>query len=91
MQWQLIVSLVVALLIIVFTFQNQHAVQMRFMGWQSGHIPVPITILISALCGAIASLALGIKQSRRLKKRIRRLESEMEDLTAPPLGDDDED
>ncbi len=90
MQWQLIVSLVVALLLIVFTFQNQHAVQMRFMGWQSGHIPIPITIFISVLCGAIASLALGIKQLRRLRKRIRRLEAELEEMSAPPIENEDE-
>lgn len=90
MQWRLIVSLVIALIVIIFTFQNPAPVQMRFMAWQSGHIPFPVTIMISMLIGAVGSLILGIKQMGKLKKKIRRLEAEIEDLRTPPISADDE-
>ncbi len=91
MQWQLIVALAVALVLIVFTFQNPMTHQMQFMGWQTGHIPLPITILISALVGAVSSLLLGIRHTRQMRQRIRRLEAELDELTTPPIGPDDDD
>ncbi len=90
MQWQLIVALAVALALIVFTFQNPTTHQMQFMGWQTGHVPLPITILISALVGAVASLLLGIRQSKHLRQKVRRLQTELDELTTPPIGPDDE-
>ncbi len=90
MQWRLIVALAVAMVLIVFTFQNPATHQMQFMGWQTGHIPLPITILISALIGAAASLLLGIRQTRRMRQRIRNLETELDDLTTPPIAPDDD-
>ena len=90
MQWQLIVALAVALVVIIFSFQNPTTHQMQFMGWQTGHIPLPITILISALVGAAASLLLGIRQTRRMRQRLRELEAELDELTTPPIGPDED-
>ena len=90
MQWQLIVALAVALMVIVFTFQNPTTHQMQFMGWQTGHIPLPITILISALVGAVISLLLGIRQTRQMRQRIHHLEGELDELITPPIGPDED-
>lgn len=90
MQWQLVVSLIGALVLIVFTFQNPSPVQMRFMGWESGHIPLPITIMLSVLAGTVGSLLLGMKRTKELKNRIRRLETELDELKRPPISPDDE-
>ncbi len=90
MQWRLIVALAVAMVLIVFTFQNPTTHQMQFVGWQTGHVPLPITILISALVGAAASLLLGIRHTRQMRQRIRHLEAELDELTTPPIGLDDE-
>lgn len=88
MQMQLIFILVMALLLIVFTFQNPNPVQMRFMGWESGQIPVILIVIISILVGVIVSMLLGLKQNGELKRIIRQLESELNELKTPLVKSD---
>jgi len=85
MQIQLIFILVMSLLLVVFTFQNPYPVQMRFMGWQSGQIPVIIIVIVSTLAGLIISLLLGLKQISELKKTIRRQQKEINDMKTFPV------
>ena len=68
MQLQLVFILVMALLLVIFTFQNPYPVQMRFMGWQSEQIPVIVIVLISVLIGVIISLIMGLQKQNKLKK-----------------------
>jgi uncharacterized integral membrane protein len=79
-----------ALLLAVFTFQNPYPVQVRFMGWHTSQIPVIIIVLISFLIGIIISTILGLRQSGKLRKEIRRLKIEVDELKIPPIGSDDE-
>jgi len=90
MQLQLIFIIIMALLLTVFTFQNPYPVQMKFMGWQSSQIPVIIIVLISFLIGVIISTILGLRRSGKLKKEIRRLKIEVDELKIPPIGPDEE-
>ncbi len=90
MQLQLIFIIIMALLLTVFTFQNPYPVQMKFMGWQSSQIPVIIIVLISFLIGVIISTILGLRRSGKLKKEIRRLKIEVDELKIPPIGSDEE-
>jgi uncharacterized integral membrane protein len=90
MQWQLIFILGMALVLMVFTFQNPSPVQMRFMGWQTGQIPVIIIILVSLLVGVVVSLLLGVKQTKKLKKVIFQLRTELNESKAPPVISEEE-
>jgi len=90
MQMQLLFILVMALMLIVFTFQNPYPVQMRFMGWQSGQIPLIMVIVISMIVGVVVSLILGLKQAKELKKTIRQLRNELDELKVPPVKSDEE-
>lgn len=83
MRLQLIFILAMALILVVFTFQNPFPVQMKFMGWQTGQIPLIIIVLISLLVGLVVSLLLGIRQTSELKKTNRRLARKLEDLKIP--------
>lgn len=90
MQWQLISILGMALVLMVFTFQNPYPVQMRFMGWQTGQIPVIIIILVSLLVGVVVSLLLGMKQTKKLKKTIFRLRTELNESKIPSVNPEEE-
>lgn len=74
-----------ALILVVFTLQNPYPVQVKFMGWQTGQVPIIVVIIISVLVGAIISLMLGLKQTGELKRYIRRLEEENKELKTPPV------
>lgn len=90
MQMQLVFILAMALLLTVFSIQNPFPVQMRFMGWQTGQIPLIVIILISVLGGVIVSLVLGLKQSRDLKSMIRQLRTELDEFKTPPVKSEEE-
>jgi uncharacterized integral membrane protein len=77
---QLIVVLAVALMAVLFTFQNPHHVQMHFMAWQTRDFPIIAVILVSALIGVILTALMSLKNSLGLQLRIRRLESELSQL-----------
>lgn len=86
MQLHLIFILIMSLLLVVFTFQNPYPVQMHFMGWQSSQIPIVVVVLISMLTGVIVSLILGLKQQNQLKKEIRNLKTELNELKTPSVN-----
>ena len=93
MQIQLIFILVMALMLAVFTFQNPYPVQMKFMGWQSGQVPIIIIVIIALLAGIVVSLLLNLKQTSELKKLVRRQQKEINDsklLSGRPAEDSDE-
>ena len=90
MRLQLITILVMAMLLVVFTFQNPHPVQMHFVGWGTKEFPVIGVILIAALAGVIISLLLGLKGSNKLKQEMRKLQRELDDFKTPPVGQEEE-
>lgn len=91
MQLQLIFLLVMALILLVFTFQNPYPVKMHFMGWQTEQVPMIIVVIISVLVGVLISLLLGIKRTKELKRNIRQLQKEIDELKMPrPNTDEDE-
>jgi len=90
MQLQLIFIVIMSLLLVVFTFQNPYPVQMKFMGWQTGQVPVIIIVLISILTGLIISLVLGFKQISDLKKTVRRQKREIEELRMLPINKEED-
>ncbi|MCB4757012.1 MAG: LapA family protein [Elusimicrobia bacterium] len=81
---QLILILGISLILVLFTFQNPHPVQMQFMAWQTKEFPLIALILVSALFGVIAAAFLSLKNSLQLKQTIRQLRMELESPKTPP-------
>ncbi|MBI4669156.1 MAG: LapA family protein [Elusimicrobia bacterium] len=77
---QTIIILVVALLAVMFTFQNPHHVQMHFMAWQTGQFPLIALIIVSVLIGVIVAAILSLKSSLKLNRRIRELQFELREV-----------
>ncbi|MFC1462017.1 LapA family protein [Verrucomicrobiota bacterium] len=91
MQMQLIVTLLIALVLIVLTIQNPNPVPVQFMSWGvTQGIPLIIIILVSSLVGVIASSLLGLKKQLGLRKRIRQLQMELDEVRQPPVTADDD-
>jgi uncharacterized integral membrane protein len=88
---QLIIILLVALVLILMTVQNPNPVSVQFLSWEAQQVPVIIIILISLLAGVIISSFFGLIKRSKLKDKIRRLQSEIEDLKYPPVVPPDED
>jgi len=74
---QTIIVLVASLLAVMFTLQNPHHVQMRFMAWQTAQFPLIALIIISVLAGVIVAAILSLKTSWQLNRKIRELQAEL--------------
>ena len=90
MQFQLVVILLVALVLILLTVQNPNPVTLQFLSWDAQGFPLIVVILISLMAGIIMSSVLSLIKQAKLKEKIRRLQRDLEDLKSPPLVSDKE-
>ena len=90
MQFQLIVMLLVALVLILVTLQNPNPVTLQFLSWDAEGVPLIVIILISLMAGVIISSILGLLKQTKLKDKIRSLQREIDELKYPPLAVEDE-
>ena len=89
MQFQLIVILLVALVLILLTVQNPNPVTLQFLSWDAENIPLIVVILISLMAGIIMSSILSLLKQAKLKDRIRSLQREIDELKYPSLASED--
>ena len=73
---KLIISLILALLLVVFAIQNPMPVKIKFLTWQTGDISLIILILLAALLGAILATIFGYASRKELKNKIKQKEEE---------------
>ena len=90
MQFQLIVMLLVALVLILVTLQNPNPVTLQFLSWDAEGVPLIIVILISLMAGIIMSSILSLLKQAKLKDKIRSLQREIEELKSPSLVTEEE-
>ena len=86
MQFQLIVILLVALVLILLTVQNPNPVTLQFLSWDADNIPLIVIILISLMAGIIMSSILSLLKQAKLKGKIRSLQREIDELRYPSLA-----
>lgn len=65
------VAVIVLVLILVFILQNQQEVSVAFLG-AAGHLPLGILVLLSAACGALLVVVLGLARMIQLRWFARR-------------------
>ena len=90
MQFQLIVILLVAMVLILVTVQNPNPVTLQFLSWDAEGIPLIVVILISLMAGIIMSSILSLLKQAKLKDKIRGLQREIEELKSPSLVTEEE-
>lgn len=79
MQLYFFMSLILAVLVGVFVFQNIQPVSVRFLTFHTQGIPLALVILFSLLCGALLTFCFTV--SRRLQDalKIRNLEAKIKE------------
>ena len=87
----LILLVVVILVVLLSTFgiQNPYPVNVRFLRWQTGGVPLYILVLLSTLIGILLSTLLGLTgriqrqlEVRRLRQQTVELEQQVAELKA---------
>lgn len=78
-QWQVIVGIILALLIAIFAVINVDAVQVNFL-FVEAQWPLILIIIGSVLIGCLIIFCLNLGKARSLKKQIKQLNSQNDDL-----------
>jgi putative membrane protein len=77
---QLVVILVLAVLLVIFTLQNQEKVTLKVFFWTINDIPVALLLVITILLGYLIPYLLLIPRIWRLKRELVRTRKEKEEL-----------
>jgi uncharacterized integral membrane protein len=91
----LLVIVILVVLLSTFGIQNPFPVNIRFLGLETGGVPLYIVIMISAVAGIIMTLLAGLPgriqrgiELRRLRTRVADVEKELADAKSrlpPPV------
>ncbi len=82
-QWGLVVALIFALIIAVFSVVNVDSVQVNYV-FGTSDWPLVLVILGSVLMGAILVLGFGMVKYYRLKRELKKVKKENERLQTVP-------
>ncbi|HPT31606.1 MAG TPA: LapA family protein [Prolixibacteraceae bacterium] len=77
---QLVVILVLAVLLVIFTLQNQEKVTLKVFFWTIREIPVALMLVITILFGYLIPYLLLIPKIWKLKSELTKTRKEKEEL-----------
>jgi lipopolysaccharide assembly protein A len=77
---QLVIILILAVLLVIFTLQNQEKVTLKFFFWTVSNIPVTLLLVITLLLGYLIPYFLLIPRIWKLKSELVRARKEKDDL-----------
>ena len=75
-----ILVLVMAVILVIFTLQNQSHVSVRLFFWTIKEIPIPLLIIICLLLGYLIPYISLISRIWRLKRELKQTQEENEEL-----------
>jgi uncharacterized integral membrane protein len=82
---QLVTILVLAVLLVIFTLQNQEKVTLKFFFWTIHEIPAALLLVITLLLGYLIPYMLLIPRIWKLKSELKRTRMEKEELEEAQL------
>jgi len=82
MQKGLIIGIVLALIMVIFTLQNPASVQIKFLFWKVTDIPVALFMILSISLGVILTMVLSFMSKNRYKSENKQLREELHSLKA---------
>ena len=83
MRFALILSLLVAILAVVFAFQNPAQVDVQFLTFRSVPVPLALVIIVSLLVGVLLGSLFSVPNRLRARGRIKTLERRLAEGETP--------
>ena len=92
MQWRLILTLFLMVLVVIFSLANAKAVPFYYLPGQVREVSLALIIIISALVGAIAGVAASLGSILRLRHQVQEQDERLRELgrDKAQLADDDQ-
>jgi len=82
MQKGLIIGIVLALVMVIFTLQNPANLQVKFLFWKVTDIPVALFLILSISFGVMITMIFSLMSSNRYKSENKKLIEEINSLEA---------
>jgi uncharacterized integral membrane protein len=79
MSWKVILFLLLAALLVVFTFQNQIVLDIKILQWELKDIPVVYILLVGLIFGFLLSMITQLPTIMRLRRELRKVVRELEE------------
>lgn len=84
MRFALVFSLLIALVAVIFAFENPDPVNVEFLTLRSQPVPLALVIIVSLLAGVLVGALFSVPSRIRSRNRIKRLEKQITDSGATP-------
>jgi uncharacterized integral membrane protein len=79
MSWKVILFLILLVLLVILTVQNQIVLNIRFLHWELKDIPVIYILLSGLIFGFLLSMIIQLPTIMRLRRELRKVMREIEE------------
>ena len=78
MSGKVIVFLVLAVLLTIFTFQNQILINIKFFHWEIIDVPLVVVLLSGLIFGFLLAMMMQLPRIIKLKRELKKVVTELE-------------
>ena len=78
MSGKVIVFLILAVLLTIFTFQNQIQINIKFFHWEIIDVPLVVVLLSGLIFGFLLAMMMQLPRIIKLKKELKKVVTELE-------------
>jgi len=89
MSGKVIVFFILSILLIIFTFQNQLLINIRFFHWEMNDVPLVLILIAGLVFGFLLALMMQLPRIIKLKRELKKVISELESDNVVADKDDD--
>lgn len=78
MSGKVIVFLILSVLLIIFTFQNQILIDIKFFHWEIIDVPLVVVLLSGLIFGFLLAMMMQLPRIIKLKRELKKVVQELE-------------
>jgi len=78
MSWKVVIFFILTVLLVIFTFQNQIVLNIKFLQWEITDVPVIYILLFGLIFGFVLALIMQLPTIIRMRRELRKVVKELE-------------
>lgn len=90
MSWKVFLFLILTVLLVIFTVQNQIVLNIQFLHWELKDVPVIYILLFGLIFGFLLSMIFQLPTIMKLRRELRKVVRELEESEKIEPGKDEE-
>lgn len=78
MSWKVVIFFILAVLLVIFTVQNQILINIRLSHWEITDVPVVYVLLFGLIFGFLLAMMMQLPRIMKLKRELKKVVHELE-------------